>query len=285
MALPQAVQKQADESERLLQEYKDNDDTGTVLEEPEVIEQEAEPEASIPDWEHKFSVLQGKYNAELPRLNQDLHNLRDDNRALQEQIAELAKKPEVEAPKMDLEDIRLEAGDGAADALAQQQATIEKQNQMIDELRQKIGQIGQSSQQSSDQMFYASLENAVPKWKTINTNPKFIAWLGEVDEYSGKPRLELMNEAAGNLEASRVATFFLKWIKTNAGKKSGIEKLVTPKTNQSSSQVAGSKTYTRAEIKKFYDDIARGKYTGTEAQKVAMDQDITRAQGEGRIAA
>ena len=284
MALPKAVQKQADEADRLMREHQEGKEAENEVAPPE-IEPETIKQESTPDWEHKFSVLQGKYNAELPRLNQDLHNLRDQINRLQEENTGLKKEPEKPIERPDFTEVREDLGDGAADAFAKQQETIDKQNQLIDEMRQKIAQLGQNTQQSSEQMFYSTLKTLVPEWETLNTDPKFSVWLGETDIYSGKTRQQLLNEAASTLDVDRTASFFTQWKKLNTKKKLGIEKQVTPRTNQTTETPQSQQTYTRAEVKKFYDDVARGKYRGNQEQMKATDVDITRAQSEGRIAA
>ena len=290
MTLPKAVQKQADEADRLMKEMQQGgeSDESTSSDEQAVVESPAvklEESPSIPDWEHKFSVLQGKYNAELPRLNQDLHNLRDQNLKLQDENTELKKVPEKPRERPDFTEVREDLGDGAADAFAKQQETIDKQNQLIDEMRKQMTQIGQNTQQSSEQMFYSTLHTLVPELEALNKDPKFSAWLGETDIYSGKTRQQLLNEAASTLDVNRTASFFTQWKKLTTNKKSGIEKQVTPRTNQTTTVPKGQQTYTRADVKKFYDDVARGKYRNNQEQMKATDVDITRAQSEGRIAA
>lgn len=278
MGLPQAVQRQADEADRLLKERQS---------EPEVTEELSEPinevsEPATPDWEHKFSVLQGKYNAELPRLNQDLHSLKDQNLKLQEQINELKTKP---VEKQDFSEVREELGDSAANAFVKQQEINEDQSRVIDELRRQIGQVGQDSQQSSEQAFYSTLATLVPEWETLNTNPKFTAWLSEMDVFSGKTRQTLLNEAASVLDVNRVVLFFNQWKKLSAKKKSGIEQQASPSTSKTTAPVEQKSSYTLTEVKKFYDDISKGKYRHNQDEMKRLDYDITMAQAEGRVTA
>ena len=273
MALPKAVQKQADEADRLIREHQEGKEAENEAIPPEIAPK-IEEQPPTPDWEHKFSVLQGKYNAELPRLNQDLHNLRDQINRLQEENTGLKKEPDKPVERPDFTEVREDLGDGAADAFAKQQETIDKQNQLIDEMRQSMAQIGQNTQQSSEQMFYSTLKTLVPEWETLNKDPKFSAWLGETEIYSGKTRQQLLNEAASILDVNRTASFFIEWNKLTTKKKSGIEKQVTPRTNQSSTQQEVKKIWTPVEIKSFYTDVARGKYRNNQEQMKAIELEI-----------
>ena len=285
MALPQAVQRQADESDRLLKEMQqsgESDDNSLDDQAADESMTDNQDAPSTPDWEHKFSVLQGKYNAELPRLNQDLHSLRDQNLKLQEQINELKATP---VEKEDFSEVRDELGDNAYNAFIKQQEVNETQSRMIDDLRKEIGQVGQDNQQSSEQAFYSTLATLVPEWETLNTDPKFTAWLTEMDAYSGKTRQTLMNEAASVLDVQRVSLFFNQWKKISTKKKASVDKQLSPNTSKTTTPVDSKSTYTREEVKKFYDDVAKGKYRNNQDQMKKIDYDISMAQAEGRIAA
>jgi len=55
------------------------------------------------------------------------------------------------------------------------------------------------------------LDKAVPDWETINKDPAFLKWLGEMDPLTGIQRQELLNQAHKALDAPRVANFFNSW--------------------------------------------------------------------------
>lgn len=305
IAIPEHVQQQADEADKLLKKLDDDnqdsqaitddadqeslgDDIGRTVVNEEPSESEKFSSTPETDWEHKFNVLQGKYNAEVPRLNQDLHYLRNENLKLQEQIDELKQvqvKEDKEPALPDMTDIRDELGDGAADVFAKQQETIAQLSKKLDEMNQQVGDMGKTSQQSAEQLFYSTLEQRVPDWKTINSNQKFLNWLNETDSFSGKTRQLLMNEAASLSDVKRVAMFFSNWKDLNPKSDKQIEKAISPNTNRRSTPVNDKKIYSPADIKRFYDDVAQGKYRNDQDKMKKIDADIMRAQGEGRIEA
>lgn len=81
---------------------------------PVVVNDTAVLQAEVAQWQHRYSVLQGKYNAEVPRLNAQV-------KALQEQLATLEGKSR-EAAKGTVNDalsiVREELGDRVADSVA-----------------------------------------------------------------------------------------------------------------------------------------------------------------------
>ncbi len=277
--IPRKVQEQADNADRILQEMSKEAIPPEVEDDPEVDEIEEVKEEPKIDWEHRYNVLQGKYNAEVPRLNQELQSLKDQYRETQQKVEDLSRKPE---PTYDLNNIRDELGDDTANALSSQQQTIDALRQQIEELKGHLTQVGTNQQTSAEQSFYITLEQLVPDWKKVNTQAKFIDWLQVEDEFSGRTRQELLDTAARNLDARRVASFFTGWKRSNP-KTQNIESVASPNTSKANRSVQEKQTYTRGEVKQFYDDVARGKYRHDEEKRKKLDFEYTMAQAEGRI--
>ena len=287
MALPENVQKQADESNRLLKEAIEADEA----DKNSIDNQEEEPilEPEI-DWEHKYNVLQGKYDSEIPKSNTDLNSLKEREYLsqkkiddLEAKITELTSKPEV---KTDFSEVRDVLGDEAADIFKKQQSDIDTYKASIEDLKKQIGSVGMASQQSSEQMFYSNLSGIVPEYEKINANPKWLSWLSKLDVYSGKTRQALLNEAASSLDANRVAAFFQQWTKEKVTrKKPDIQKQVAPSTSSSSSTIEEGKKWSPNQISAFFKDAAKGKYKHDPDLMQKIKADILRAQAEGRIIA
>ena len=282
MAIPEAVQRQADEADRLIAEIQERDKNPAPEQQQQAVAEPPPEQEKQTDWEHKYSVLQGKYNAEVPRLNQQMHELRNEVGqidSLKAQIAELQKKPEVKAPEFDVSSFREDFGDTGADALEAMNQRMDRLAQENAELRQSVGQTQQSTQQSSEQMFYSALDSKVNDWKEVNTDPRFIEWLNQPDGFSGKTRQELMNEGAATMDVDRVSTFFTEWKKTGTKP----NKSASPRTQNTNSTPAQGRSWNSAEIEAVYRDIAHGKYPEDEAKQIELD--IHKAQMEGRISA
>ena len=149
---------------------------------------------------------------------------------------------------------------------------------------------------------YSSLNSQIPDWKQINKHPDFIAWLQEPDAYSGRIRKDMLGEAFSGHEARRVVSFFRGFLEavgappsqqaseptpSNGGTtgKRSLEEFAAPGRARSAPQQLppDKPVYTTAWIAKFTADKIAGKYRGREADADAIEQDIYRAQHEGRI--
>ncbi len=274
MAIPRAVQAQADKADEMLRGLQENEPEGEEVE-AEEEQQEVVESKPVIDWEHKFRVLQGKYDAEVPRLSQELRDIRDQLNNAQKQ----REQQEEQSLRPNFEDLKEIADEEVVTAFQKQQEIIDRQNQVIAELKQRVDAVGNSTIDSSQKMFYATLEQIVPDWKAVNNDQRFLSWLGEVDPYSGLQRQQMLIEAANNMDAQRAAVFFTSW-KDSVKKKTPP---ISPNSSKSSTPPQDKKTYSAAEIKKFADDVTKGKYRHNPDERKRLEDEYTRAQMEGRI--
>ena len=161
MGLPQAVQRQLDEADRLMAQM-NGDETGdpetganeAALVEPPPQEQPIAQEAPVVQqksddvWEKKYLTLKGMYDAEVPRLHAQVKEL---NGQVQQLIAEAAtaKAQPVSAPQQQLiTDSDKEAfGTDLIDLI--ERATEQKistfrarEEQLVEEIKSLKGQLG-----------------------------------------------------------------------------------------------------------------------------------------------
>lgn len=199
----------------------------------------AQPEEA---WEKKYRVLQGKYNAEVPRLLQANRELTENMRNLQGQMtatqgmvstlaqsrvsapaapggapaapSKLVKDEEIKNFGPDLYDfIQRTCRELVLPMLAQRAA---QPDQRIEQVVQQVKTLDQKVQLSDQQKFAAYLDQHVPDWQAQDSNPEFIAWLAEEDAFTGRPRQELLDQAANRFDGPRVATIFKGFQKENA---------------------------------------------------------------------
>lgn len=154
------------------------------------------------------------------------------------------------------------------------------------------------------QQMYNKLTEAVPEWRTVNKMEEFKLWLTETDPFSGRIRAELLNEAHSRQETSRVISIFKGYVEAaglqqdpqartpsapppngNGSGKPSLEDFAAPGRARSAPppEPADKPVYTSAQIAKFMGDRLAGKWKGREAQAEAIEQDIFKAQHEGRI--
>src|SRR5215467_1293750 len=86
----------------------------------------------------------------------------------------------------------------AVQAVAPHLQALEQQNA---ELRHHLAR---QTKHTIDQ----ALDNAVPNWREINSDSRWLAWLAESDPYSRVKRQRLLDEAVERGDANRVIAFF-----------------------------------------------------------------------------
>lgn len=290
--LPAAVRKQAERSEELLQQMLAPQEAGSPqepiqeTETPNEPEQRAEPETPrASEWEHKYHVLAGKYNAEVPRLNQEVQYLREQVANLQASRQEPKTGPDVWEDVSSLYD----QDDPLVKLVKQQNEQIAELKNRLDQVNGHVDSVAESQAKTSQERFYQSLDAFAKNWKSLDNDRGFLDWLSQTDELTGYTRQELLNAAAGKLDAQRVAAFFnlyegmqKKPTPVKPKPSDGLKNQVKPDAGPSEVD-AGKRTYTRAEIKQFNDDVIKGRYKGREAEADAMDREIHAAMVENRI--
>lgn len=294
--IPAAVRKQGERAEELLK----NAQTPSEQIAPNESEKVQEPEPNKdpekvtqePDYAQAYRTLQGKYNAEVPRLNQQLAEQTKRAEDLARQVGELtAKVTELSsAPKADAVKILEEAGydNDVVEAFKAQNEQIAalttRNDQLVSALadlqgvKERVERAEQSQAMTSQQRFIADLAAAVPDWEEINDNPAFHAFLTEEDGFSGLTRQDVLSNAEKRLDSATVVKLFSAF----KGAKPKRTENIAPANGNHAAAPDGGRIFSRAEVAQFYGDLARGRIKhGPEAQ--AKEAEILKAQQEGRI--
>lgn len=318
MSLPQAVQAQVDEANRLQAAMSA---TGAEPQDPPVVPetQEAQqptqlelpldqPQQPEPNWEHKYKSEIGRFQAEAARAReaaQQAWQQIEQLRAEHEQLKAQAKpEPEPEAPGVTDRDVEtfgsdlVEFAQRAAGKVAAEQSKILRLEiqaiyKALDEMRGQVGQVHSTAQQSIEQTFFDKLVERVPDWQTVNQDQTWIDWLQEADPFAGVPRQVLLNDARAKLDVQRVAQFF-EAFKGNStpsaaqpkpSQSAELQRQVSPpkaRAGSSSTPTQGDKKiWHEAEIMKFYEAKALGRLDPQEAAR--MEADLNQAVAEGRV--
>jgi hypothetical protein len=126
------------------------------------------------------------------------------------------------------------------------------------------------------------------KWRALNEDPGFLAWVGQKHEFSGRPLVELMRDAFDRGDAHRVAHFFSAYLAGQLpARQRTAERLpleARHNTTLRSADLAPRRSWRREEIAAFYRDVAAGKYDNDEAEKLRIEREIVAAARERRIA-
>ena len=254
---------------------------------PEVVAS-PEPE-SIPEpvgdeekWEQRYKALQGKYNAEVPRLNAELKQLRDQVGSVSESNlraeieslkAQLQQTPEptpVASPVIDK--IRDDYGNELADAFAFQQNENEQLKRQIADL---LSQTQTISQNSTLDNFARMLGDQGIDFNQQNNDPLFIEWLSEVDPFAGVSKQQMLTQAFEQGDLQRAMQFFVAYAGPTSTKiepkpapsmddQVRVASTAAPKEDAASDQPA----WTQAQIREFYRNKTAGAYSAEEAQRL-----------------
>lgn len=269
-ALPKAVRAQVDRANQLATEYTASLKQGEPpAGEPPAGEPAAPPAASgappaatppagepaapaapatLPQegWEQKYRVLQGKYNAEVPRLQNQVREQNEQLRSFQSQLTatqnllaslsaqrepapaastpatppaptKLVKDEEVKEFGADLIDvIRRAAREEMSGMLPEIDRRVAPVAQRANQAAQAAQDVGQRVAQNDQQSVLAMLASAVPNWQELNEDAGFLEWLDQIDPFSGAQRGALLKQAYKAHDGSRVVAFFSGYLKEHA---------------------------------------------------------------------
>lgn len=261
----------------------------------------------------KYRTLQGMYNAEVPRLHAQNKDLTQRLQQMEQLLSTLSSEQKQTsqdisaAPESLVSDQDIEEYGESIDVMrkvsreeylpvTQKIAELERYlEQLQKNVVPQVNNLTQQYQATTEQQFWSQLSTAVPNWRETNDDPDFQTWLLERDPLVGITRQTMLEDAQRNLDAARVAQFFTTWQELNGGveakatqnsqRSDELEKQVAPgrARNSSSTTASNQKTYSPADIQKFFTDVQRGKYKGREKERDRIERDIFAAQKDGRI--
>ena len=269
-ALPKAVQVQIDEANRILDiihkpiEMNDDgtpklDDQGKYIPIVEADNPPADPPADPPavvdppvaaappadppagdTMEHKYKVLQGKYNAEVPKLSKDLKESQGQLLEMRQRLNNTesilaglsavqtppatATPAEPAAPIVSEEEIKVFGPDlidligrvAESKIIPELDARIKPIDSRFDTIEEKASNERKAMAISDRDKLLTALTEAVPGWEQQNEEPVFLQWLNENDVYAGVPRGSLLTQAFRMNDAGRVIAFFKGFQTENA---------------------------------------------------------------------
>ena len=319
MALPRQVEAQLRELEALEKQLAEGQNPAPADPEPQPAEppqdqqtQQAEPKPVEPTptptepvvaeekWEQKYKTLKGMYDAEVPRLHADLRDLKaqvDSLRKASETKPVEPAKPkaaeklvtdaDVEAFGQDLIEVQRKV---AREVAAEFRGELDAMRVENEKLREQLTSTGT---QVSEASFEQRLYRMVPDFEAVNADPKWIAWLNEVDPLLRAPRSSVAQQAFNRGDAEGVAHYVAMFKQTvapveqKADKTEELERQLQPNRGATSAPPTSQKgkVYTNADIEKMFRKAAD---LGTKGQTDAakkLEAEIDAAFMEGRVVA
>lgn len=321
VVLPKQIQDQLDAAERLMQPQ-DPEPAPVAVEppSPEPAPQPepqpepaptpapaapAEPQQDAEYWRQRFKTLEGVERTETIQLRRQLQETQAQLNQLVQRFQQPTPQPsepqpdplitpkDEEAFGADLIDamrrsarevIRTESRD-----LLKRLATLEQALGRVAPQVERVAQVEQQVAQTREQTFWGELSRAVPDWQAVNDDPKWHAWLDEVEPLTGVTRQALLNDAQQKLDHRRVATMFTLFKQTlpaPAAQPSGpnpeLARQVAPsKSSTATPTPSQPKVFTSREYQ-YWTDPRRAHDTDKVALSKMLDQ-LERAEVEGRI--
>jgi hypothetical protein len=316
MALPPQVQAQLDAAEATLNEARSQDQNTTeaafaapapAVEQVQQASPQPQPapEATPPvqktdEWETRYKVLQGKYNAEVPDLHRKVHTLEQNLQQTIQKLDEVSQvKTQPEPVKaVDPKDAENFGSDlvemvhrVASAALANVHSSLDgKLSKLVTEieaLKQQQVSTTQTVALTAEQSFFDKLGKLMPEWEAINADPRFLAWLADVDPVYGLPRQAALRRAQDSLNADHAAAVFKAFKGPEQPKPQApdpLEQQVSPKSSGAEApQPVNSQIISAAQITKFYDEVRKGEWRGREQEAQRIEGLINAALAEGRV--
>lgn len=310
MSLPKQVLAQGARSDELLKSLQPAPAAAEAVlpaNTPEGGSEVSTGEGKIPapsrDYEAAYKVLQGKYNAEVPRLSGEVAGLKEQNRQLQEQIDRLSAEgarpnkdgantqsviTDEHRDRFDPELLDL-VGSIAKDAARQE---VDPIRGTVEETKaEREARTNAEREEARRTDFADALDELVPEWNSIDNEPGFHSYLSEVDPATGKQRQQVLVAKVQAMDVASVARIFQGYIRARGnrptnGKVQGGQSLAgqeVPDLAGHSRAPSGQekKIYTQREVREFYAGVTKGHFSRERATEI--EKDIVAAQKEGRI--
>jgi len=288
--IPQNVLRQAEEAEKKL-----NSSPGEEPDEPakEIIP--PKKDTQLEALQHKFDVLQGKYNAEVPRLNQqvvdakatieeklrqieDLEIISEEEEQVQENELDLKNYEGFESEILDIVNKVNNLSGSKKDTaimkkLKGQIAELEKNSEKIAEHESYINDKSIVDIERKEGKYFDEISTGVKDWEAVNNNPLFLNWLSKEDEFSGFTRQEILTKARQTLNSKKTITVFNAFKKSLKRPVRDISGEVVPGGSVNSdgfSRETGS-SLTQADVAEAANAFAKGKITEEAFNKIANE--------------
>lgn len=315
--LPAAVRRRADEATRLLTES-----AARLNGAPQPAPANPQPTPSLPaagadvatlqrqladtqenlrKANERHDTLQAKYNAEVPRAAADLRTVRTDLQKAQARNQELEQAMQRRVEAGDVNSLTEEEKKLLGPAMMTSMAKIAGEivaravDSSLDKRLQPMNDRIDQFARMSDAAYYATLDDGVPNWEVVNDDPKFAAWLNQVDPTTQRTRMDLLKRAEAARQGNRIVEIFRAYteqreIGAPSAPAQPVPHSLDTRTDpppggsaQPDLDTQGRRIWKRSEIKGFYADKARGQYRGKEQEARNLELDIFAASKESRV--
>lgn len=251
-------------------------------------------------WEHKYHRLQGKYDAEVPRLHQQIKDLSAMVDNLKHQVEAPKAPPQPETPpepeKLVTDADIEEYGEAFVDL--QRRIAREEFGKDLSSLKQENAQLREMLERTGSQIgemtFNQKLLQAVPDFEAVNADPRWAAWLDEYDPIIRAPRRAVAQDAFSREDATAVADY-VKLFKSHLpqdtpkvskpSRKAEVERQVQPDRASSNNTPRNqtARTYSTRQIESMFKKVAELGSKGRVDEAAKLEKEIDSAYRDGRV--
>lgn len=234
-------------------------------------------------WKQRAKVAEGRLSKEMPRMAQTIREMKDQVADLQQKLRDAESKAAAPADAGVKPEEVEQYGKEFIDMV---QRVARNATPGVDpNLQAQVKEVTEQQRRVARQQFFDQLGRESPQWESLNTDEGFLAYLGGLDPYTGRPRQELFDDAYEKLDAWRIANFFNSYNESRRvepeSPKPSLADQVVPSANKANKPPPSKKMWTTSDIARFYDELRRGVHSQDEAARI--EQDIFAAQTEGRL--
>ena len=150
---------------------------------------------------------------------------------------------------------------------------------ILDRLAERDEQLREGLQRAAKTAIDRALDAAVPNWREINQDPRWIQWLNSLEPYSGYRRQDLLNDAVAQGDAGRVIAIFKGFIAEAGGQQGQASQPGQPLPRRAA-QPTG-RVYSRQQILDMAARRRKGEFS--DEQWLRWEHELIRAANERRI--
>lgn len=326
MAIPANVQRQADEADRALDEAQAQvDQVAKPQAEPAPVQPQAEP-VQLPEQRltpapprpaveepvvesdeerqqreenetqraldlerQRNETLQGKYNAEVPRLQKTVEELQGQIKELR-QLSEAAQTPPHLKHLDPSESTELNEEDIDRNARIAQGVSEAGDAKLKQEMDSRFETVEARLEASRATIVWDTVEKSHPGAKEMNdTNPDWHAFLNLVDPISGMAYKELGSLAFSQSQPDRLVKIIDRFKEASGDPAPApqVEQQLKPQTARTSvrraAQTPRKELIKDSEVTRFFTDVSKGYYKGREEEASKIQDKYDKACLENRI--
>lgn len=320
MALPKQVEQQLREVEEIersltVQPEQTESETPVAEAQPEGDANEAQPtnvvelkqpEVSEETWQQKYHTLQGKFDAEVPRLHQQNKELAAQMQVLYQQLQTLQSQPQQQTTPQEDRLVTEKDEEAFGSDLIDVQRRIAKEvmRDMVKPLQSELAardakiaqleaQLNKTGGEVTNMTFEQRLARAIPDFEAINNDPKWIAWLNEIDPYTDEPRRSYAEYVYNNGDIEKL-TKVVKFYKESTGqqqqqqqrsqRQTELNRQTQPtRSATTSTPPVSDRTYTEPEWNRLWNKVNELHRKGNSAEAEQLENELSLAATQGRV--